>query len=215
MSRWKGISLRSPRFNIYWIGALILIALAVAIRIWLIYLNWPLLDSDEGTMGLMGMHIILKGETPIFFYHQNYMGAAEAYIAAFIFHFFGATSFTLRLGMIFLFTLFLLFMYLLTSLLFSKAWALLTLFFLALGSDAILTREIVAVGGDAETLVSGTLILLLSVWLSLSAQDASQRKKTLARLRWMGIGRRFRHMEPPAGCSFYCARRSHPPALLP
>ncbi len=118
------------------------------------------------------------------------MGAAEAYLGAFVFYFFhaflGISSFTLRLGMIFLFTLFLSFMYLLTSLLFSKKWALVTLFLLALGSDAILTRELVAVGGDAETLVSGTLILLLATWLSLSVQDGTQRKRRL--LAYAGCG---------------------------
>ncbi len=186
MSRWKGISQRFPRFSAYGIGALLLIALAIGIRIWLIELNWPLLDSDEGTMGLMGIHILSRGELPIFFYHQPYMGATEAYLGALMFHFFGTTTFTLRLGMILLFTLFLLFMYLLTSLLFSKKWALITLLFLALGSDAILTRELVAVGGDAETLVSGTLILLLSIWLSLSAQDGTQKKRRL--LAYVGCG---------------------------
>lgn len=186
MSHWKGRLLRFPSFNTYWITALVLIALAIAIRVWLIALRWPLLDSDEGTMGLMGIHIITKGETPIFFYDQNYMGTAEAYLASFVFRFFGVSVFTLRIGMIFLFTLFLLFMYLLTSLLFSKKWALVTLFLLALGSDAILTRELVAVGGDAETLVSGTLVLLLSIWLSLSVHDDTKRKKRL--LAYAGFG---------------------------
>ena len=187
MPHWKGISQRLPRFSLYWIGALIIIALAIAIRFWLISQKWPwpLLDSDEGTMGLMGMHI-LQGERPTFFYDQSYMGAAEAYLGAFMFHFFGISSFTLRLGMILLFTLFLLFMYLLTSLLFSKTWALIILILLALGSDAILTRELVAVGGDAETLVSGTLILLLATWLSLSIQDGSHRKRRL--LAYAGCG---------------------------
>ncbi len=195
MSRWKGISLRFPRFSAYWIGALVIIALAVAIRVRLIWMGWPLLDSDEGTMGLMALHIAFHGETPIFFYDQSYMGVAEAYLGAFVFYFFhtflGISSFTLRLGMIFLFGLFLSFMYLLTSLLFSKKWALVTLFFLALGSDAILTRELVAVGGDAETLVSGTLILLLCVWLSLSAQDETQRTRRLMAYAGCGLAAGF------------------------
>ncbi len=191
MPRWKGISPRFPRFSAYWIGAPVLIALAIAIRVWLIALGWPLLDSDEGTMGLMGIHIFRNGEMPIFFYHQNYMGAAEAYIAALMFRFFGTSAFTLRLGMILFFTLFLIFMYLLTSLLFSKKWALLTLLFLALGSDAILTRELAAVGGDAETLVSGTLILLLSIWLSLSVQDGSHRKRRLLAYAGWGLAAGF------------------------
>ncbi len=63
MSRWKGISLRFPRFSAYWIGASIIIALAIAIRVWLIQMGWPFLDSDEGTMGLMALHIAFRGET--------------------------------------------------------------------------------------------------------------------------------------------------------
>ncbi|MBA2394636.1 MAG: hypothetical protein H0V70_18060 [Ktedonobacteraceae bacterium] len=195
MSRWKGISLRFPGFSAYWIGALAIIVLAIVIRVWLTRLGWPLLDSDEGTMGLMALHIAFRGEMPTFFYDQNYMGAAEAYLGAFVFYFFhaslGISSFTLRLGMIFFFALFLLFLYQLTSQLFTRMWALIILLFLALGSDAILTRELVAVGGDAETLVSGTLIMLLSVWLSLSPPAETQRKRRLLAYAGWGVAAGF------------------------
>jgi len=46
------------------------------------------------------------GERPIFFYGQNYMGVPEAYLAAAVFHIFGASVFTLRLVSILLFALF-------------------------------------------------------------------------------------------------------------
>src|SRR6266700_7145434 len=98
MVRWKGIWAKYPKISAYEVGVIVIIALAIALRVVLVSLGWPLLDSDEGTMGLMGMHIAFHGETPIFFYGKNYMGAAEAYLAALMFHFFGISTFTLRLG---------------------------------------------------------------------------------------------------------------------
>ena len=50
----------------YELGALAIIALALVLRGVLIGLGWPLLDSDEGTMGLMAMHIVFRGEYPLF-----------------------------------------------------------------------------------------------------------------------------------------------------
>ncbi len=72
--------------------------LAALIRISLIALGWPPLESDEGVIGLMGMHIAYGKELPIFFYGQSYMGAWEAYVAAFFFKLFGISTFTLKLG---------------------------------------------------------------------------------------------------------------------
>jgi predicted membrane-bound mannosyltransferase len=94
----KGGHSRFPWLNgsIIWAAALIL--LAIALRAILAAKGWPLLDSDEGTMGLMGMHIAFRGERPIFFYAQGYMGATEAYLAAIMFRLFGVSSFTLPLG---------------------------------------------------------------------------------------------------------------------
>lgn len=178
MRSWNTIATRYAKVGFYEICALIIIAIAVALRLTLIALGWPLLDSDEGTMGLMGMHIAFQHEHPIFFYAQGYMGASEAYLAAVMFHFFGVSSFTLRFGLIIIFTLFLVGMYLLTSLLYSKKLALVTLILLCLASNPVLTRELVAVGGDPETLLSGTIVLLLASWLALSScSDSSLRNQ--------------------------------------
>jgi hypothetical protein len=162
--------------SIIWAAALIL--LAIALRAILAAKGWPLLDSDEGTMGLMGMHIAFRGERPIFFYAQGYMGATEAYLAAIMFRLFGVSSFTLRLGLILIFALFLLGMYLLTSLLYNKKVALLTLALLASGSNPMLMRELIAVGGVPETWLAGTCLLLLTAWLALSSSaDGSMRNR--------------------------------------
>ncbi|HEY4387988.1 MAG TPA: hypothetical protein VGN34_26360, partial [Ktedonobacteraceae bacterium] len=172
------------RFNIsrYEIGALAMIVLAALIRIALLLSGWPLLDSDEGTMGLMAMHIAYRGEHPIFFYGQGYMGAFEAYVAAIVFHFFGVSTFGLRIGLVLMYCIFLLGMYLLTSVLYSRKLALFTLFLLALGSNPLLTRQLVAVGGDPETLMCGPFLLLIPIWLVFNSSREQMKRDRWRRL---------------------------------
>jgi 4-amino-4-deoxy-L-arabinose transferase-like glycosyltransferase len=169
-----------------WAGAIILLALVI--RVWLIAQGWPLLDSDEGTMGLMAMHIAYRGEHPFFFYGQAYMGATEAYLAATLFRVFGVSSFTLRLGLLLIFTVFLIAIYLLTCLLYTRRLALVVLLILALGSNPMLVRELVAVGGDPETLMSSAVLMVLAAWLALTYQpDAALSiswKRLLAYTGW-------------------------------
>jgi 4-amino-4-deoxy-L-arabinose transferase-like glycosyltransferase len=164
---WKRISTKNFKFDSYTLAAATIIVIAVALRVTLVALGWPPLDSDEATMGLMGMHIAFHGEWPIFFYGQGYMGAFEAYLAAIMFRLFGVSTFTLLLGLILMYTLFLIAMYRLTCLLYSKSLALITLVFLCLGSNPLLTRELVSIGGYPETLMFGSILMLLSSWLVL------------------------------------------------
>lgn len=160
--------------NVIWVAGII--AGAVIIRLALIAQGWPLLDSDEGTMGLMATHIVYNGEHPIFFYNQAYMGAAEAYLGAFFFHLFGVSAFSLRLGLIVIYVIFMLAMYTLARLLYGPALALVTLVVLALGSNPVLTRELVAVGGDPEVLMSGAVLMALAVWLALTWEPRVPRR---------------------------------------
>lgn len=152
----------------YGLGAIVLIALAIVLRVVLIATGWPQHNSDESVMGLMALHIANRGELPIFFYGQSYMGATEAYVGAALFRLFGASVFTLRLVPLLLIAFFLACMYLLTSLLYSKQLALVTLGLLALGSNIVLQTEIVALGGYPEMLAFGTLGFLLVGWLALA-----------------------------------------------
>jgi hypothetical protein len=169
MSQWGQVRTKYLRSGSHEMWAAVIILLAVALRIALIALGWPQLDSDEGTMGIMAMHI-LRGERPVFFYAQGYMGAAEAYLAAALFSLFGVSTFMLRFALIFLFALFLIGMYLLTSMLYTKRWALVTLSLLCFGSAPILTRELVAIGGYVETLMFGAFLLVFALWLAFSAK---------------------------------------------
>lgn len=153
---------------LYTLVLLFILLFASALRVLLIGLGWPITNSDEGTMGLMALHIAYHGEHPVFFYGQSYMGALEAYIAAIFFRLFGPSLFTLRLGLVLLFALFLYTIYQLTRLIYNKTYALLALIVLSFGSVEMLTRQLKAIGGLLETMFFGSLVLLLTTMLALS-----------------------------------------------
>lgn len=162
--------LKRLKIGPYEIAALSIIGSAFLLRLAMVMSGWPEMDSDEGTMGLEAMHIAFRHERPIFLYGQNYMGTLEAYLGALLFRLFGTSLLSLRLGMLLLFTLFLVSLYLLTSLIYSKKLALVALALLSVGSRNILLPEIRAVGGAVETLLFGTLLMLLACWLALTAE---------------------------------------------
>jgi hypothetical protein len=172
----------------YAMAALAIIGLALLLRLILVTSGWPETDSDEGTMGLEAMHIAFRNAHPIFLYGQSYMGVIEAYLGALLFRLFGTSLFSLRLGMLIIFTLFLVCLYLLTSLIYTRRVALISLFFLSLGARNILIPEIRAVGGAEETICFGTLLLLLATWLALTSGvemvPARRRLRLLAYAGW-------------------------------
>lgn len=147
-----------------------LIAFGSILRIILISQNWPILDSDEAIMGLMTQHIVAYGEHPTFFYGQNYMGSTEAFVSAGLFKLFGPSTFALRLSLILFFTIFLISIYCLISLLFSKNFALFTVFLLSLGNENMFWQETRAVGGYPEVLLFGSLAFALAAWLALTSR---------------------------------------------
>ena len=166
----------------YGLGMVGVIVVSTIIRLILSSQNYPSTNSDEGTMGLMALHIAYHGALPIFFYGQNYMGALEAYLGAFFFLIFGPSLFALRLGMILLFALFQCALYLLISQLYTKRYALASTALLCLGSPELFSRQLRAVGGALETLLFGTLTLLLATSLILSyqgGQEAASRGRLL------------------------------------
>lgn len=177
---WQKKGLRLHTHGL-WIS--LVLASAGILRIMLIALGWPLTNSDESTMGLMAFHIAFRGEHPIFFYGQSYMGSLEAYIGAVFFQLFGPSLFALRLGMIALCLLFFFALYLLTRLLYTKEYALLSITLLCFGSVAMLTLQLKAVGGAVETLLFGCLSLLLATYLSLPSarEDDGAKAKRMCR----------------------------------
>ena len=180
--------LKRLRLQRYEIAALALLACTAISRLVLAANNWPASDSDEGTIGIEAMHIAFRGAHPIYMYGQNYIGVIESYLGAFYFHLFGVSLFTLRLGMITIFTLFLVAFYIFARLLYTKAFALVALLFVSLGNDTIIQRQLKAVGGGVETLLFGTAVLLLASWLAFSAGQQRHHKRWRRRLAYVAWG---------------------------
>lgn len=133
-------------------------------------------------MGLMALHILKQGNIPVFFYGQGYMGSLEAILAAPLFGIFGPSYFTLRFGLVLLYALFLLNMYLLTSILYTKRLALFTLLLLCFGSESMLTLQLMATGGHPDMFFFASLLLLYALLLARSAGDMPLRRKQWARI---------------------------------
>jgi hypothetical protein len=163
----------------------VVIALAVIVRVGLVAAGWPGTDSDDATMGLMAKHIIALGERPIFFYGQSYMGSIEAYAAALLFAFLGASEFALKCGLILLYACFMAIMYGFLVQITSHAWALVGEALLALGADEMLYHQLEAYGGYLETLIFGAALLALTCWLIRAQGDAAlTRRRYLALTGW-------------------------------
>ncbi len=54
------------KIGVYELYALALILCGTLLRVLLAALKWPLLNSDEGIMGIMALHIAYRGEHPYF-----------------------------------------------------------------------------------------------------------------------------------------------------
>lgn len=182
------MDVRKSYLNKEVLSVLIVILCAIGFRLFLTFYNWPLTDAEEGTFALEAMHIAFKGEWPIFMYGQNYMGVAESYVGAGMYHLFGASIFSLRLGMLLFFSVFLVLVYLLGRSLYGHTVALISLIFLAGATDVTIARQMKAVGGVEEMFVSGTLCMLLATWLVLSARRPEPPKRWKRMLAYVGWG---------------------------
>ncbi|GCE22903.1 ArnT family glycosyltransferase [Dictyobacter kobayashii] len=175
-------SINLKRFRIgkherYLLGLLVF---ATLVRLLLIYFNWPTTNSDETNMGLVARHIAYNGDWPIFFYGQPYMGPVEAYLAAPLFHLLGPSLFALRLELLLFFVLFLLGMYILTSLLHTQKLGLFVCLLFSFGSPDVIARQLKAVGEYPETEFFAVAICVITIWLALSVYAIRENKRTSA-----------------------------------
>lgn len=154
-------------WNAYHLYAFLIIAFATIFRIVLSVLQWPATESDEATYNLMALHIWKNGAHPIFMYGGNYLGALEAYIGSVLFRVFGPSVLVMRIEIAGMFALFLLGLYLLTYRVYTPRFALITIAFLAPGTELMLHRQLAATGGNAEINVFGVFVLLISFILAL------------------------------------------------
>src|SRR5512146_3173050 len=159
--------------------ALLLLALAAIYRLWLLLRGWPALDSDEAVIGLMARHI-LRGDRPIFFWRQNYMGPFEAYFAALLFALFGSSTFVLALSALLLTLGFLATVYWLGRAAYGPTVGLLALAWLVISPPFFTVRQLAPIGGYQELLLLGGIILL-GVWSRLRLPYA----RPTSRVGWL------------------------------
>src|SRR5258708_21189393 len=164
--------------HIYKIAGGIIILLAAVMRIVLVTLGWTGTNGDEAMMDLAAMHIMEKGEHPIFFYGQNYLGIFEAYVGSVIFRIFGPSVLVMRFEMIAFTTIFLICLYILTSKIFTKTFALVILVLFLFGSPGTMAQQTRATGyPDVPMFVA--LIFLTAYILASSQHLLSLRKRML------------------------------------
>lgn len=177
------------RFHIskYEIVLFVMLLFALALRLWLFALDWPLTNSDEGNMGILAFNIAFKGEHPIFYYGQSYMGPAEGYLAAILFHLFGSSLFVLRVSLLPFFVLFFICMYSLTRILHTKKYALFSMLFFAFSGSTVLSWQLKAIGGYPEIGFYATAICLIVVWLALSSPSETPRHFDVFRIIIYGV----------------------------
>jgi hypothetical protein len=173
------------KYEICLVGILLF---ALALRLVLLALDWPTTNSDEGNMGVLALHIAYKGEWPVFFYGQPYMGPVEGYVSALLFRIFGPSLFVLRLGLLPFFALFLICMYGLTCLLQSKRFALFITLLFAFSGSTVIYLQLKAFGEYPETEFFAAAICLIVVWLARSLpSDASLKRLDFFRIGVYGV----------------------------
>jgi hypothetical protein len=73
-----------------YLPALGITLLSIAYKLFLLVFSAVTFNGDEGIVALMARHI-LRGERPVFFYGQAYLGATDAWLVAASFSIFGET----------------------------------------------------------------------------------------------------------------------------
>ncbi len=93
--RWPGRRKWSITPQPSYLPLLFCLLIAVVVRAFIVIHTQGFIDGDEALVGIQAEHI-LRGEFPIYFYNQPYMGSLEAYITAGIFAIVGPSVWALR-----------------------------------------------------------------------------------------------------------------------
>lgn len=145
---------------------LLSVVLAAGLKAWLIFGGWVPFNADEAVVALMARHI-LRGNIPIFFYGQAYMGSLDAFLIAIGFSLFGEQIWVIRLVQSLLYLGFLLTTFVIGRLAFND-WrtGVLATLLLAIPPVNLALYTTASLGGYGEALLLGNLILIgaLHVW---------------------------------------------------
>jgi hypothetical protein len=138
------------------------LTLAVAVILRLLLLRLPRLWYDEATSGLLGL-AVLRGELPIYFFGQSFMGALDGYLAAPLFWLLGVSARTLELLPVLLALVTVALTLRLAHDAFGARATLFTAIFLALPPDFLVFWSHEARNHYPLTLLFGSLALLLAL----------------------------------------------------
>jgi len=139
---------------------LIPLALALLLRIIILLLNAMPFNSDEAIVALMARHIT-KGQLPVFFYGQAYMGSLDAILVSFGFRIFGEHVWVIRLIQTVLFLGSVLVIMVITKKLTgSGGAAVIAGLLIGLPPINVTLYTTVSLGGYSEMLYIGSLLLL-------------------------------------------------------
>ena len=192
--RWPGSRKGRITPESSYLPLLFCLLIALLARAWLAIHIQGFIAGDEALVGIQAEHI-LRGELPIYFYNQPYMGSLEAYITAAIFAIVGPSVWALRAEPILLSLVVVWLTWKLASVLaetahlplYAKRWFTTIAALLAAIPplyDTVL--ELRTLGGYIEVFIL-MLLLLLSVLKLTSRQAAGASRRELA-WRWAGIG---------------------------
>jgi len=168
--------------------------ITVIIRVWLVIRTHGVIDGDEALVGIQAEHI-LRGELPIYFYGQPYLGSLEAYFIALLFAVVGPSVWALRAEPILLSLILVWLTWRLASALADAAqlplyarryFVIIATLLAAVPPLYDGVSELRTWGGLIETLIL-MLLLLLSAFRLMRRWQAGASNQELA-LRWAGIG---------------------------
>ncbi len=148
------------------------------------YLLAPHMDADQAIFGLAGWHV-LQGEFPVFQWGYHYMGTLQSYLDAIPFALFGLNRYTLNSVPLLLSLVFIFVTYLLANeFLKNKGSALVAALLTAFGPYFLVLHGAWARHGYLETMIFGSLLMLLTAKIVFGTPTFNQRKKYFL---WFGL----------------------------
>jgi len=149
------------------VSAIVIALICLAVLFRLVFYFYGLaklpLSSDEAWPTLMAMHI-LKGEFPVVYWGQTYMGTQESYIVAPLIYLFGPAKWIVRLYPLFFALLFVFISYCLACRVFNRTVGLLTLCLLAMPVPYL---AMCGVAIPPDNYLAVTTLGSMALWLTL------------------------------------------------
>jgi hypothetical protein len=167
---------------------------ALILRVWLVIHTNGVVNGDEALVGIQAEHIV-RGERPVYFYGQAYMGSLEAYLIAFVFAIAGPSVWALRAEPILLSLVIVWLTWKLANVLAEEArlspiarryFVNIAVLFAAISPLYVTVQELRTLGGYIEAFVL-MLLLLISTLRLTQRWHAGASLRELS-LRWAGIG---------------------------